>query len=64
MQSNVSAADVKMEIPVLVLSLNPSILSYTSSQMDKKPWGVGSAAVDQSRYKTSMFAQGDVKFAP
>ena len=30
-----SAVDVKMEIPVLVSSLNPSILSSTSLQMDK-----------------------------
>ena len=30
-----SAADVKMEIPVLVLSLKSSILSSTGLQMDK-----------------------------
>ena len=35
-----SAADVKMEIPVLVRSLKSSILSSTSFQMGKTFWGV------------------------
>ena len=42
-----SAADVKMEIPVLVQSLKSSILSSTSFQMDKTVCGVVSAAVEQ-----------------
>ena len=44
-----SAADIKMEIPVLVRSLKSSILSSTSLQMDKTFWGVVRAAVEQSR---------------
>ena len=59
-----SAADVKMEIPVLARSLQSSILSFTSSQMGKTFWGVGSAAVEQTRRKANMVAQGDVKFGP
>ena len=59
-----SAADVKMEIPVLVRSLKSSILSSTSFQMGKTFWGVVSAAVEQSRRKANMFAQGDGKFGP
>ena len=59
-----SAADVKMEIPVLVRSLKSSILSSTRFQMDKTVWGVGSAAVEQSRRKANMIAQGDGKFGP
>ena len=59
-----SAADVKMEIPVLVRSLKSSILSSTSFQMDKTVWGVVSAAVEQSRRKANMVAQGDGKFGP
>ena len=59
-----SAADVKMEIPVLVRSLKSSILSSTSFQMDKTVWRVVSAAVEQSRRKASMVAQGDGKFGP
>ena len=59
-----SAADVKMEIPVLVRSLKSSILSSTSFQMDKTFWGVVSAAVEQSRHKANMVAQGDGKFGP
>ena len=46
-----------MEIPVLIWSVNSSILSSTSFPMDKTFWGVGSAAVEQSR-----LAQGDRKF--
>ena len=46
-----SAVDVKMEIPVLVLSLKSSILSSTSFQMGKTFWGGVSAAVEQSRCK-------------
>ena len=59
-----SAADVKMEIPVLVRSLKLSILSSTSFQMDKTVWGVVSTAVEQSRRKANMVAQGDGKFGP
>ena len=59
-----SAADVKMEIPVLVRSLKSSILSSTSFQMDKTFWGVGSAAVVQSRRKDNMVALGVGKFGP
>ena len=60
----VSEADVKMEIPVLVQSLKSSILSSTSFQMGKIFWGVVSAAVEQSRHKANMVAQGDGKFDP
>ena len=42
-------ADVKMELPVLIRSLKSSILGSTSFQMGKTVWGVGSAAVEQSR---------------
>ena len=59
-----SAADVKMEIPVLVWSLKSSILSSTSLQRDKTFWGEVSAAVEQSRRKANMVAQGDGKFGP
>ena len=59
-----SAADVKMEIPVLVPSLKSSILSSTSFQIGKTFWGVVSAAVEQSRHKANMVAQGDGKFGP
>ena len=59
-----SAADVKMEIPVLVQSLKSSILSSTSFQMVKNFWGVVSAAVEKSRRKANMVAQGDGKFGP
>ena len=54
MGSQESAADVKMEILVLVRSLKSSILSSTSIQMGKTFWGVGSAAVEQSRGKANM----------
>ena len=53
-----------MEIPVLVRSLQSSILSSTSFQMDNTVWGVVSAAVEQSRRKANMVAQGDRKFGP
>ena len=59
-----SAADVKMEIPVLVRSLKSSILSSTSFQMGKTFWEVENAAVEQSRRKANMVAQGDGKFGP
>ena len=59
-----SAADVKMEIPVLVRSLKSSILRSTSLQRDKTFWGVVSAAVEQSRREANMVAQGDGKFGP
>ena len=53
-----------MEMPVLVWSLKSSILSSTSFQMGKTFWGVVSAAVEQSRRKANMVAQGDGKFGP
>ena len=59
-----SAADVEMEIPVLVQSLKSSILSSTSFQLDKTVWGVVSAAVEQSRRKANLVTQGDGKFGP
>ena len=59
-----SAADVKMEIPVLVRSLKSSILSLTSFQLGKTFWKVVSAAVEQSRRKANMVAQGHRKFGP
>ena len=58
------AADVKMEIPVLVRSLKSSILSSTRFQMGKTFWGVVSAAVEQSRRKVNMVAREDGKFGP
>ena len=54
-----SRADVKMEIPVLVQSLKSSILHSTSFQFGESFWGVGSAAVEQSRRKAYMVAQVD-----
>ena len=51
-----------MEIPVLVRSLKSSILSSINFHMSKTVWGVGSAAVEQSRRKVNMVAQGDGKF--
>ena len=59
-----SAADVKMEIPVLVWSLMSSILSSISFQRDNTLWGVVSAAVEQSRRTANMVALGDGKFGP
>ena len=59
-----SAADFKMEIPVLVQSLKSSILSSTSFQIGKTFWGVVSAAVQQSRRQANMVAQGDGKYGP
>ena len=59
-----SAADVKMEIPVLVQSLTSRILSSTSFQMGETLWGVGSAAVEQSKRKANMVAQEIGKFGP
>ena len=41
-----SAADVKMEIPVLVRSPKSSMLSSTSFQRDETVWGGVSAAVE------------------
>ena len=48
-----------MEMPVLVRSLKSSILSSTSSRMDKTIWGV-----EQSGRKANMVTQGDGKFGP
>ena len=39
-------------------------MSSTSFQMDKTFWGVGSSAVQQSRRKANMVAQGDGKSGP
>ena len=49
-------------IPPLVWSLKSSNLSSISFQMGKTFWGLASAAVEQSRRKASMVAQGDGKF--
>ena len=59
-----SAADGKMEIPVLIRSLKSSILSSTSSQFDDTFWGAMSAAVEQSRRRANIVAQGYRKFGP
>ena len=59
-----AAADVKMEIPVLLQSLKSSILSSTSLQMDKTFWWEVNAAVEQSRRKANMDALEDGKFGP
>ena len=59
-----TAADVKMEIPVLVRSLKSSILRSTSFQMGKIFWGEVSAAVEQSRRKANMVGLGVRKFGP
>ena len=53
-----------MEKPVLVRSPKSSTLSSTRLQMGKTFWGVVSAAVEQSRAKANMVAQGDGKFGP
>ena len=53
-----------MERPVFVQSLKSSILSSTSFQMGKTFWGVVSAAVEQSRRKANVVAQGDGEFGP
>ena len=53
-----------MEIPVLVQQLKTSILSSNSFQLDRTFWGVGSAAVEQTRHKANIAAQGDEKFGP
>ena len=53
-----SAAQIKMEIPVLVQSLKSSILSSTSLQMNKTFCGVASAAVEQTWRKANMVAWG------
>ena len=59
-----SAADIEMEITVLVRSLMSSIMSSTSFQMGKTFRRVVSAAVKHSRRKANMVAQGDGKFGP
>ena len=59
-----SAADVRMEIPVLGRSLMSSILSSTSLQMDKTFWGVVSTAVEQPSRRANMVARGDGKLGP
>ena len=50
-----------MEIPVLVRSLKSSILRSICVQMGKTFWGVVSAAIEQSRRKANMIAQGDLR---
>ena len=65
MKMTLSAADVKIAISVLIQSLKSSILGSTNFQMDKTFWGVVSTAVEQSRCKAYMVAQGDDgKFGP
>ena len=51
---NLSAGDVKIEIPAHVRSLKSSILSVTSLQMDKTFLRVVNAAVEESRPKANM----------
>ena len=53
-----------MEILVLVPSLKSIILSSTSLWMDITFWGVVRAAVEQSRLKANVVAQGDGKLGP
>ena len=52
------------ESEVELKMLKSSILSSTSFQMGKTFWGGVSAAVEQSRRKANMVAQGDGKFGP
>ena len=59
-----TAADGKIKIPNIVRSLKSSILSTTSFQMGETFWGVASAAVEQSRRKANVVAQGNGKFGP
>ena len=59
-----SAADVRMEIPVIVRSLKSRLLSSTSFQMGKTFCGVATTAVEQSRRKANMVARGGGKFGP
>ena len=47
----------------IVRTLKSSIWSSTSFQLDKTFWGVGSAAVDQSRRIANRVVQGDWKFS-
>ena len=56
---HLSAADVKMEIPVLEWSLKSSTLKSTSFQKGKTFRGVVTIAVEQSRRKANMVAQRD-----
>ena len=49
-----SAAEVKIELPVLVRTLKSSILSSTSFQMDETLRGVVSAVVEQSRRNVNI----------
>ena len=62
--STLSAAYVKIEIPVLIGSQKSSILSSTSFQMGKTFWGVVSTAVEQSKRNANMVSQEDGKFGP
>ena len=56
---NFSSQDVKKKITVLVRSLESSILSSTSFQLDDTFWGVVSSTVEQSRREANLVAQGD-----
>ena len=60
---NLSAADVKMEIPVLVQSLRSCILISTSFKMDDTFCKVVSASIEQSRRTVNMVSQGNGKFS-
>ena len=51
-----------MEMPVLVRSLNSSILSSASFQLDDAIRGVGTAAVKHSRPNANIVVSGDGKF--
>ena len=59
-----SAADVEMELPVLVQSLQTSILYSASPHRDKTFLGVASAALEQVTRKAHMVGQGDGKSVP
>ena len=60
----ISVADVKMDIPGLVLPLKSSILSSTSLQLNDIFWGMLSAAVERLRRKANKVAQGHGKCGP
>ena len=59
-----SLSAVKMAIAFLVWSRKSSFLNSTSFQLGKTNKGLVSAAVEQSRRKAYLHAQGDGKFIP
>ena len=56
-----SAADVKMEISVLVRSLKSNILSSSSFKMVKTFWGVVSAAVEQPKNQHGRSGRREIR---